>query len=639
MALTPTAGSPARPDEKSAGFGKISRSQAVSTFGVGSIFELRTFNRRKKRSTLHSVMLAGLDWWPDAQLRKVREPMLEKILGVRHFVLPPPGLAEENQGALPSVRFPRWLVCSGEACNRLGTVPEQFEDLDGTGPNCRQIGCKGRGIPVRLVVACFPEDDTDDLQPGHIDDFNWKAWAHSRTDPPGGCQDARLRLRSTGLTTGLAGLTVECLNPECQQRGARRSLEGVFGEHALPNHRCTGQRPWLGDHEGSCPRRMRVLQRGASNVYFPVTASVLSIPPNSDSLLQNIAAAGEIVVANVGRFPTTVLVSMLRNSVPGMDRHTDQQIERALLHLSGQVQFPVPQTETEQRQLERTAILEGRREEDDKGGDFVAEPVPPGSSGSFLQRHFSRLVLVHRLREVRALRGFQRVSANVLPDSFRAKCAPLSIAPRPWLPAIEVRGEGIYLELDSGLVLALSKRRETERRIGTLCENWQRVNGSGGKKLPDTLLPTPGLVMVHTLAHLLIRQLSLECGYSSASLRERLYRGDASTGEGFGVLIYTGAPGADGTLGGLVRQGTPERLERLLRGALEGARWCSSDPLCSESHGQGADALNLAACHACCLVAETSCELRNMQLDRMLLVGRPHDCQWAYFGEALAQEV
>jgi hypothetical protein len=90
-----------------------------------------------------------------------------------------------------------------------------------------------------------------------------------------------------------------------------------------------------------------------------------------------------------------------------------------------------------------------------------------------------------------------------------------------------------------------------------------------------------------------------------------------------GILIYTASGDSEGTMGGLVRQGRPGRLETTIRRALERAAWCSSDPVCIESNGQGSDSANLAACHGCCLVPETSCEEGNRLLDRALLVGTP----------------
>lgn len=141
-----------------------------------------------------------------------------------------------------------------------------------------------------------------------------------------------------------------------------------------------------------------------------------------------------------------------------------------------------------------------------------------------------------------------------------------------------------------------------------------------GKNHPRTI--TPKFLMLHTLSHLLISQLSFECGYSIASLSERLYCAEESDGKKMaGIFIYTASGDAEGTLGGLVRQGRPDAFPRILRKAIANAKTCSNDPVCIMSRGQGRDSLNLAACHACGLLPETCCEERNAFLDRGVIVG------------------
>jgi len=142
-------------------------------------------------------------------------------------------------------------------------------------------------------------------------------------------------------------------------------------------------------------------------------------------------------------------------------------------------------------------------------------------------------------------------------------------------------------------------------------------------------------VMLHTLAHLLINELVFACGYSSASLRERLYVSDGSGREMAGLLIYTAAGDSEGTMGGLVRMARPQNLRSVLASALNDARWCSTDPVCMDigERGQGPDSCNLAACHGCALLPETSCEEFNRFLDRGLVVGTFSDPSLGYFSD------
>lgn len=619
--------------------GEINLSQTVSTYGIGSVCELRAF--RGSSAGLNSAMILGLDWWDTKRLRKISEPTLAKSLGVRDLLEAPIVTDDKTETweAVPAVRFPRYLVCS--ACERLGVVGKEF---DGTGmgrPKCADQKCRGHGVPARLVVACFhsPKDGDEDLQPGHIDDFPWKWWAFSEHMGPK-CKSPQLYLRALGTTSSLAGLRVECRCPECKG-SVGRTLEHVFGENALTQLTCFGIRPWLNDEQPGCSRKIRALLRGASNVFFHVTASAISIPPYSEALVQLIAERCEALIAQIGTQPIASVIQMVKNFIPYIgDKYTDEQIGSALALLGDGNSVPFVQSDLEQRVLERTALREGRPEEDGGRSEFVAQIVSQDrlERAPMLARYLGTLVEVSRLREVRVFRGFTRINSPQGTDAYRTRCAPVARQKLDWLPAFEVRGEGIYVELAETKVASWEGRPAVVRRIGLLRQNLQRIRKELGQPVAeDDELPTARFVLVHSLAHLLMKQLSLECGYSSASLRERLYvfngAGDSRTGneKSASVLIYTATADADGTLGGLVRQGDPERLEKMLWSALEGARWCSSDPLCMESTGQGSDARNLAACHACCLLSETSCENCNRDLDRALLVGIRGEPDLAFF--------
>lgn len=243
---------------------------------------------------------------------------------------------------------------------------------------------------------------------------------------------------------------------------------------------------------------------------------------------------------------------------------------------------------------------------------------------SSIVKWFERIALVHKLRETRAFMGYSRIfPENDL--SERERKALISRTPKEWLPAIIVRGEGIFLQLREAQINQWIKQygEELLNRICTMRNTFDQVRTSRNQELK---IITPRYVMIHTLSHLLMNQLIYDCGYGSASLRERLYSADGERPMA-GILIYTAAGDSEGTMGGLVRMGKPGRLEEILVRALEKARWCSSDPVCIESYGQGPDNCNLAACHSCTLLPETSCEEQNRLLDRGLAIGtitKPH---------------
>ena len=238
-------------------------------------------------------------------------------------------------------------------------------------------------------------------------------------------------------------------------------------------------------------------------------------------------------------------------------------------------------------------------------------------------------MLVEKLTETRALTGFSRLNP---PDSHggeRGRVARLSKNDLNWFPAVRAYGEGIFITLNQEMLDLWAQNEEIDKRASLIQERLNNVRATRGQ---EGRVIEPAFIVLHTLAHLLIRRLSFDCGYGSSSLRERIYCRQEGSEKMSGVLIYTAAADSEGTLGGLVRQGKPRHFEQTLRAALVDANNCSSDPLCSESKGQGSDALNLSACHACALLPETSCEEGNRLLDRLLVIGEVENPKLGYFG-------
>jgi hypothetical protein len=222
-------------------------------------------------------------------------------------------------------------------------------------------------------------------------------------------------------------------------------------------------------------------------------------------------------------------------------------------------------------------------------------------------------MLVKRLREVRALVGFTRL----LPPGLGSDLAPLAAEEMDWLPAIEVQGEGMFLVLDEARLREFETSPAVNERAGWLDAQYRKRAEEWGRPADREI--TARLVATHTFAHALINQLALDAGYPAASLRERLY----VFTDAVGLLIYTATTDSAGSLGGIIGQARPQNLGGSVTDAVARYAWCSMDPVCIEAAAQGADALNLAACHACALLPETSCEHMNTLLDRALLVGTP----------------
>jgi hypothetical protein len=609
----------------------VRRSQVIAPFGIGSLVDFPG----------QTLMPAGLDVWPDQPACEIRDDRLARRLGVEYFRAPPPAPREGQRGApLPFVRFPLWHFCprcrtmKRAAWNDVNPprcaspLTPRFADKSGKqATNKKWVPCgdlpekrRWRMIPVRFIVAC---------DQGHLDDFPWEQWAHSRPgdslDQAVVCKSPLLRLNYTGKA-GLMGLLVKC--EACDAKA--RSLMGSAGPDSLKGYVCTGNRPWLGPHgQQTCTSatQPRMLQRGATNLHFAKIASSILIPPFTDPirkiiddphnwgvLTSGVAEGGEPddtrlrIFAELKRLDLTRLREVVRQK------------------LTGEGMSDATQSEEEYRFSEYRALLETQTRADE---EFVTCHPGMADYEADIRSLFDKIVLVEKLAETRVLTGFSRINPPPYREFDRNDQFQLSLQRQRWLPGVRVFGEGIFLTLNEKAVKKWLDNKDVVHRYDEIVQNLNRIYAR--LKRTPRVLP-PRFFLLHTLAHALIRRLSYECGYGSSSLRERLYCSEHPSHTMSAVLIYTAAGDCEGTMGGLVQQGKHGRFEPLLVGALEDSLWCSSDPLCVESHGQGIDSLNRAACHACCLLPETSCEEGNRFLDRVALVGRPDNRSLGFFG-------
>lgn len=566
--------------------GQVRRSQLVTTYGVGAVIAIED----------ESFMVAGIDRWPQGQL-DLHEPRLERRLEVQGFRQPP---AREDRPDIPVVRYPRWYSCP--KCRRLA----DHRTLAGAFDSNQCARCSRNLVPSRFVVVCAR---------GHIGDFPYMRWVHEGKQSEGSAHE--LYIEAKGATAGLRDIVVTC---SC---GRRRTMDKAFDKNAFQRiASCRGQRPWLQAPAEDCGTVIRTLQRGASNVWFGSVRSAISIPPWSEAAFQLLNAHWTILRAMPDNAIRTTIENLkIARQGFSVDDLVTTVHDRKALEGSGGSQTPI--SEAEFRRQEFDALSRGQPEASGQQ-QFVAVPgeVPQG-----LRPWITQVMKVKRLREVRALDGFTRL----LPPGLGADIAPLSVEPPTWLPAIEVKGEGIFLSLDEDRLRDWAKDPRVVQRAGWLDDRYIERARSWGRDVDRTI--TARLVAVHTFAHALINQLSLEAGYPAASLRERLYVFDDAAG----VLVYTATTDSAGSLGGVIAQAEPERLLSSIREAIGRYSWCSSDPVCIEVTAAGTDALNLAACHACALLPETSCEEMNLILDRALLVGTPETQSIGLFAELLAE--
>lgn len=588
----------------------IRRSHAVAPFGVGSIVDLPS----------ESVMPLAIDFWPENFGFPISDERLEKRLNVDQFRMIPSNSDDKRTG-VPCIHFPRWLFCP--RCRGLHPIDKWRDDYERSHrelfsiPQCYR--CRSKLVPARFIVAC---------ERGHIDDFPWVEWAHRGSEV---CSDPELEITSGGGTESLRGIWVRC-----KKCGAKTTMEDSFREDIHTT--CSGNMPWLGTRE-VCPNQPRTLQRGASNIYFPLVIGSIVLPGDGPQIDRDIRSTAWWQILSKGSVPDHVRDHAI-NEIAGQFGRSPDEIAQALARMLGDQSQNGQVTETQYRYQEYEVFTGRDGRPDLRTGDLRIQVIPGDRYGI---RHIRSVTLVHRLREVRALLAFSRLKPldrHEVPDEQSTTGTTRAIfvrgrsRNRNWLPAVEVRGEGVFICFDEAALADWAAHCRVGERAKLLHARYNKMVEERGLSPRDI---TPQFVFLHTFAHLLIRQLTFEAGYGSASLRERIYSNN-TPGEPpmAGILIYTASGDSDGTLGGLVRLGVPELLSRVIRRIEDSAYWCSSDPLCAESTGQGLDSLNLAACYACTLLPETSCEEANRLLDRVLVVGQPEEPEMGFLGRMLA---
>lgn len=614
--------------------GPLRRSQAIAPFGVGSL----VVNKDGV-----SLVVCGLDNWfrteehgrdggrIDEDEYRVEEWRLGARLGVKEFRLPPdyrtsfarfaPSNEPNHNLTVPVLRFPQWHVCQRSSCGKMRKLPLETRKI----PQCKDVNegqCRGQMYQVPLVAICAN---------GHLSDFPWKEWVHRSVEAQ--C-DGTLSLHQKG-TGGLGGIEIRCEACKQKRNLGEVTLLHTDGSTFLSKNLsagssefvCSGDSPWLGIEQGcGCGRHLLGSLRSSSNIYYSDTRSSIFLPRQGQN-------APPQLVELLSKQPLNSLIGLLKaaglpvqpDPLRQQQRelladYSDETIISALkfldLQSGNQPEVSDEDDEVNFRRSEFSVLRSGINER-----DLRSIPQDLNHYAPTVRDVFQRVCLIETLRETRALCGFTRIFAeNDLSLADRRRQLWKSNPPGNWLPAYVVRGEGIYFEI-SDAKLAEWCTEPVRNHLKKLQKRYAEVINK--RRLREVEL-SPRFVLLHTLSHLLMRQLTFDCGYSTASLRERLYVSDDSQRPMGGVLIYTAAGDSEGTMGGLVRMGRAGFFEPIVRKAVDSARWCSADPVCLEigsSSGQGPDNLNLAACHSCALLPETACEQFNRFLDRTLIIG------------------
>ena len=314
---------------------------------------------------------------------------------------------------------------------------------------------------------------------------------------------------------------------------------------------------------------------------------------------------------------------------PRLEAFSDEQIESCLRGhdkappspMAGETSSPLKDISAQEEQIRRDEY-EAFLGNSDREADLIFRKVDRGGLPQLVDKMIESIVAIDKLRETRVLAGFSRLVGRQPSDAPKRsellwRKYPKSIENR-WLPAAKVYGEGIFITFKEEVI----RSWEGKESVAAYLKGLQRNQIDCASRYGWDEQPVePRFVLLHTLAHLIINRLVFECGYGSASLRERLYISSDAVHPMAGILIYTAAGDSEGTMGGLVKLAEAAAIGSIIENGIGEAQWCSADPVCAEaadSGGQGPDSLNLAACHACCLLPETSCEHFNKFLDRTL---------------------
>lgn len=601
--------------------GQLRQSQILTTYGPGAMLDLPE----------SSVLMGGLEFWSDGG-QQIQEPRLiaklKRILGVQdlHLRLPPVNNDFRKLGKI-GIRgwiFPEWFVTrepiqwDGEyrlrrLVHRKNLLQKKYRD---------EFKKSHSVVPVRFVAAC---------KKGHLGEVPWSRFVHRDKPCPGG----DLWMAESGSSGDLSEIQIRCA---C---GARRPFFEARKQDAFPMGMCEGRCPWLGTEapREECREPKRLLIRHATNAYFTRIMSVISLPGLNESLEK---AVNSVWASFLHTADGVEDIAYCRRKFPevtaGLSGFTNEEVYSEVLSRKN----PLEQSAAKSvKEVEFEVLAASSKEigQEAPEGNFHARALDPNLwKGTILEGKLEKVVVINRLREVRALAGFTRFEpAGTDTDGelqLEVEFAPLSREAN-WLPAIENRGEGFFLLFSKERMEAWKNKTEVLKRELELKKGfdiWEKKQYQSNSNIEGKGFPSQGVAyyLLHSMAHMLIEEVSLECGYPISSIRERIY----ALEKGFGIMLYTSTPDAEGTMGGLA--GIGRNIVSIIEKAIENGRLCSNDPVCAQHKPSNEIELRPlagAACHGCLLISETSCEVFNDFLDRSLVVPTVESLGCEFFGD------
>lgn len=606
------------------------RSKLISSYGgVGSVIDTPDA----------SIIIETFDKWGypnyfDHEIKKhiILDDRLVNRLRIRfpklkHLVSIPIEEDDWKKDVRPQANyFPKWFYCP--RCKRfmkLSDWKKRWQERQEFDLQCFNPNCNGEHLEqVRFVMTC---DD------GHIQDLPWEFWnnrepiiednkedENSDTEQESKskiklkyekcCSDQELYYKISNENTDLSGIHIEC--KKCNKSA---TLKGVFGF----SQKCGGLRYWFGWNGGNstheaCGRQAVVKIKTSNSVYYANTLSSLWIPEKQIIYLTTEARTEIDAIINDEDFEPKDLEKFSRRNGIAIEI-INQYLEGADITYIPDIVY---------RQAEYDYFL-NKQQPEDKAIRFRQINVKDQLYG------FEKLVKIDRLKKITVQTSFTRNSpidtdSILIGDSgYEYEVKRQSVSRNSFetrlLPAIENYGEGILFILDEQKLKEWEQNKNIKERIKIIQDHAEDSDWQSHKIEAKKL--TARKILIHTLSHLLIREFEYVCGYPMSSLQEKLYVNDNMSG-----FLISAYDGTDGYLGGLTKLcNNLDKLQDIITSAIQRSKDCSLDPICYENEGQGIALLNLAACHSCTLVPDTSCEMSNLFLDRRLVV----DKEFGYF--------
>lgn len=641
-------------------FVKIQTRKAISSYGgSGSIIE----------TPFGALMIDRFNEWPffyfnrrdgitfiDNSYHVNDERLLQRLSHkdgfekLEAFVNVPDNVSSSSRADIPehindtisASFFPKWFYCN--SCKRFKSIKEWWREWELAKPNATKkefappkcgvcYAKKGKKFAPELEQVRFIMT----APTGDIKEIPWERWNKAQKavkdeDSENGsvrldyealcCDNPDLRYTKSTKFSDLAGINIKCMNDSCNHKGRIMNLSGLFGlrerkyfsEDDLQERQAEGKESKV---------YYKPVIRSSNSVYYPILVSSIFLPIDKGIRTKHVDKINRF--KEKGKDAEFIFEAM-------EEEYTLDQIKKILENDHDNTYIP----ELEYRLYEYNFLVKNVNidfTDEDENLIFKKEKLD-----NLTYFGFEQLIGLRRIKMTTVQVGYTRQEPLTNDDFFSEMDETQVLIEKKftskwedktkYLPAIENFGEGIFIALSNDKIdkwiLQAEKNESFKKKINKLYTNieshaYRSVKEKFG--IPVSRIHLIRFLLIHTLSHLLIKELEFLCGYPSTSLNERLF---VDKNQMQGVLLYTIA-GAEGSYGGLVSQAPETKIMRLLKSALRRATDCASDPICyNTDDGQGIGGLNMAACYSCTLIPENACEEFNSFLDRSLLIDKEY---------------